>query len=264
MANTLDIAEIQVVVNFPADANGFFWHHRVLLHKVGGGRWVGLSPDLEVGSVDLHAQAYQVLDRRAPFPVAIAAQVYAFDPIGRAELERFKRQARTRAQLLNDEHEDEQVALVWLVSDVKSPHFGRELDDVTIANAAIISDRGVCDLENGTVFIQQMPATEAGTYRTSKDGTLSDLRLSGDHRDGRGRRHLTFHAAVDLCKESKFDDWPIQGPRASMEFVQAVRDGGFEPSSYHLQWLKNSGTSQYGAAAHEHRVLLESMFGYDL
>ena len=96
-------------------------------------------------------------------------------------------------------------------------------------------------------------------HRKSKDGTLSDLRLSGDHRDGRGRRHLTFHAADDLCKESKFDDWPIQGPRASIEVVQAVRDGGLEPSDYHLQWLKNSGTSQYGAAAHELRVLLESM-----
>jgi hypothetical protein len=32
-----------------------------------------------------------------------------------------------------------------------------------------------------------------------------------------------------------------------------------EPASYHLQWLKNSGVSSFGAAAHEHRIHMESL-----
>ena len=49
---SLDIAEPQFVLEFPADPN-FTWHHRVALKRVGAGRWISLTPDLDYEVVTL-------------------------------------------------------------------------------------------------------------------------------------------------------------------------------------------------------------------
>ena len=59
---TLDINEVQVVVHYPLDADGFFWHHRILLHRIEGGEWLTLTPDLDIVRHDLGAQRHRVLD----------------------------------------------------------------------------------------------------------------------------------------------------------------------------------------------------------
>lgn len=43
MDYTLDIPEIQVLVNFPGDLDGFYWHHRILLHRIDGAVWLTLT-----------------------------------------------------------------------------------------------------------------------------------------------------------------------------------------------------------------------------
>ena len=57
-ARSLDIQQPQILRHFPADAGGFFHHHRVLLVKVGAGRWVGLTPDEGFEIIDLTAITY--------------------------------------------------------------------------------------------------------------------------------------------------------------------------------------------------------------
>ena len=64
---------------------------------------------------------------------------------------------------------------------------------------------------------------------------------------------------MDLTRESHFEDWPSEGPRAVREFLRGVRDGGQIFTMYHVQWVQNSGVNQYGAAAHEHRVTCETL-----
>ena len=49
---SLDVAEPQVALHFPHDANGVVWHHRLLISKLGPGRWIGASPDLELEIID--------------------------------------------------------------------------------------------------------------------------------------------------------------------------------------------------------------------
>ncbi|CAE7396843.1 unnamed protein product, partial [Symbiodinium pilosum] len=55
------------------------------------GEWLALTPDLEITRHNLGAQRRRILDRAAPFPADIAAEIYAHDPIGRAALANFKR-----------------------------------------------------------------------------------------------------------------------------------------------------------------------------
>ena len=55
----LDIADYQILVHFPDD-NHYRWHHRVLLHKIGGGRWVALTPDGDMEVIDLKEQEHKI------------------------------------------------------------------------------------------------------------------------------------------------------------------------------------------------------------
>eukprot|EP00974_Lingulodinium_polyedra_P060191 5802085-Lingulodinium_polyedra.AAC.1 len=65
---TLDIAEAQIIVEYPDDEGGFYWHARVLLEKVSPGVWVSLTPDMELCVIDLRVVRRIVLGRRAEFP----------------------------------------------------------------------------------------------------------------------------------------------------------------------------------------------------
>eukprot|EP00972_Heterocapsa_arctica_P052964 7798519-Heterocapsa_arctica.AAC.1 len=65
---TLDIVEPQVIVEYPEDENGFFWHHRVLMKRVNGPRWIAMMPDEALVNLDLDAIRHIVVDRAAEFP----------------------------------------------------------------------------------------------------------------------------------------------------------------------------------------------------
>ena len=65
---TLDISEPRVLVNYPADVAGFYWHHRVLLHRVKAGTWVCLTPTLELQIHNLLTVDHIVLGRATRFP----------------------------------------------------------------------------------------------------------------------------------------------------------------------------------------------------
>ena len=91
---TLDVPEVQILVHYPLDGDGFFWHHRLLLHRIDGAAWFVLTPDHDIVRHDLNGIAHRVLSRRAPFPEDISHEVYAHDPIGRTQLDAFRRQAK--------------------------------------------------------------------------------------------------------------------------------------------------------------------------
>lgn len=72
---TLNVADPQMRLHFPGDAAGFDYYHRLLLHKLGGGRWICLTPDFELEVKGLSTRRHIVLGRTAPFPVHIAAAI---------------------------------------------------------------------------------------------------------------------------------------------------------------------------------------------
>ena len=136
----LQISAVQVLVNYPGDPNGLDWHRRILLHRVGGGN--GLRHDL-----------------RAAFSADVAAAVYAHDPIGRAMLLQFKRQAQVMADILGDGMVEELDSVLWIVADPRHKGFGTEVDAGLLTNEATgvaFTTKGIVVLEGVEVFVERV------------------------------------------------------------------------------------------------------------
>ena len=259
---TLDIAEVQVLVHYPGDAEGFDWHHRILLHRIEGGNWLTLTPDLELQRHDLAAQRHRVLDRAAPFPADIAAEIYAHDPIGRAALANFKRQAQVQAAILGEGTVVDSDAFSWVVSDPAHSDFGRAVDAGLLANEATglaFTLKGVILLGGEEVFVERVSTNGMEEWRRRRGLESADVRVLGDHRDQSGKKVLDLKEAVALMKAPADPEFPIAGVRAAKEFHEAVAAsaGGF--LHYHAEWVRLSGVSRKASAAHIHRGLCEAL-----
>ena len=115
VVRTLDIPDLQVLIQFPEDEDECYWHHRIGLLRLGQTqRWVMLSPDHDMDVVDFGEESYKVLARNATFPAAQRPYVYAFDPIQEADLRRFKREARSYLMVMGD-GEIDAATKVWVV-----------------------------------------------------------------------------------------------------------------------------------------------------
>ena len=69
------------------DANGFYWHHRLLLKPTPvAGRWIIRTPDLSVQVADLNSHRIIALERNSVIPANYAAAAYIFDPLAPADL----------------------------------------------------------------------------------------------------------------------------------------------------------------------------------
>ena len=256
---SLDIRDPQIIRHYPADQNAFYWHHRVLLEKCGPGIWIGLTPDGDLERIDLNTVQHIVLERRSPFPAAQAAYVYAFDDMGRGELDAYRRQAKIMNSLFNDSAYEEGDTFQWLVADTSRADFGSVVDDDMVDAGVVFRECGILEKDGEEVFVRKVAFSQKTDWITSKDQTIGYCRLVGLHVDGQGSRQLDLHKAVDLMKPAKLDDWPLAGPRAAPEFLKAVRTGVNDLIGYHLQWAQHSGISPYAASKHEHRALIDAL-----
>ncbi|CAE7263778.1 unnamed protein product [Symbiodinium sp. CCMP2592] len=262
---TLDIPEVQVLVNFPGDANGLNWHHRILLHRVAGAEWIALTPDYDLERHSLGAIRHRVLDRRAPFPDDIAAEVYAHDPVGRAQLSVYKRRAQLMASVLGDGAVEELDTVLWVIADPTHRNFGTEIDAGLLDNEATgvaFASKGVAIVDGEEVFVERVHSSGLAAWKAAR----GDVRLLGDHKDGAGKRKLDLAKAVALMRSPKDDEFPIAGVRAAKELHESISEGPGNFLSYHAEWLRLSGVSSRNAASHVHRNLcdvLRLMHSYD-
>lgn len=252
---TLDIKEPQVLRHFPQDADGFYWHHRVLLAKVGPGIFIALTPDEDLERLDLHTTDHLPLQRRADFPAPQAPYVYAFDEISKADLDRLRRRAQGLASLYNDTAVDDIEAYEWVVADLSSSMFGEVVGEDLVEQGVSLGDAALVEIEGSEVFVRRVSSGNKATFISSLDAARGDLRILGDFRDSQQRRYLSLNDAVNLLKEETMTDWPLQGPRVVLDFLRAVRSGPNDLSNYHLTWLKSSGINQHSMIAHDHRIL---------
>lgn len=256
---TLDIREPQILRHYPLDAGGFYWHHRVLLQKCSAGVWVALTPDGDLERLDLLTTPHITLDRRRPFPGPQAPYVYAFDDMTKGELESFRRRAKTMCSLLNDAEFQEIDAFDWVVADTSRKDFGEVIDEQLVEDGVTLRDSALVEKDGEEVFVQRVGTSALANWLVEKEGSKGDARILGDFRDSQGKRHLAFNDAVDKLRTSPLPDWSLAGPRAVAEFMRAVRDGSSDLTTYHLNWTRHSGVSQYGAAVHEHRMLCDAL-----
>ena len=179
MGRTLNIPDPQVLIHHPGDANGYFHHHRLLLHKIGGGQWVALTPDLDLEVQDLSSTRHRVLARHAPLPADIAAECYIFDELFRAELETQKRLARTMGAILNVDEQQRYVA------DPSSSGFGQAIIPAKfVGDIVALGQHGVVSWEDEIEFVKEMTTSDIEQFKESKKDTLGDARL-GEQRPTR-------------------------------------------------------------------------------
>ena len=259
MDRSLNVGEPQILLFFGNDVNGVLWHHRLLLHKVGGGRWVVLTPDMDLEIADLATQRHRVLGRHAPIPQDVADISYIFDDLPRAELERQKRLARTMGSILDDS----QVAVVeevgWLVADPSSKRFGETLPHDLVQDVMVQGQHGLVEWDGEVEYVRELQHGEVEAFKEARKDSLTDSRILGLHKDAQGKRFLSLNDALALMSEEKMDDWPFSGPRAVKEYLVAIRDGPGDLPTYHLSWVRGSGVSASSAIAHEHRALIETL-----
>ncbi len=189
MANpvtTLDIPDIQVILEFPQDPNGCNWHHRILLKKLSRGIWLTLTPDLEISRHDLNHQNHVVLDRASTFPAPQSPYIYAFDPVSRATIESKRRTAAAQAIVLGDGEAVEIAQMVWVIADRDHAKFGDTLPNDVVddpGNLAVFETKGVCVVEGAEVFIQRMLLTDVEAFKKGHSKDDQDMRLLGVHTD---------------------------------------------------------------------------------
>ena len=81
MARTLDVSYAQILLHFPADTGGFYWHHRLLLARAGtAGIWVALTPDGDLEIINLLERRHKVLSRVGPLPTSRRARSTPLTP----------------------------------------------------------------------------------------------------------------------------------------------------------------------------------------
>ena len=259
---TLDVAEVQVVVNYPGDPGGFNWHHRLLLCRVEGARWLTLTPDLEIQQEDLGVLRHRVLGRRAPYPADISAEIYAHDPISRAALNGYKRQAETMAIILGQGSLPESDAFVWVVADISRTDFGAEIEAHLLEDentGLAFTSKGVILKDGEEVFVERVGLLQVEEWRKSRKLDQADLRLLGDHRDEAGKKRLDLSSALPLMKGNDDPEFPIMGTKAARELHEAVLEGSGNFITYHSEWIRLSGVSRRSGAAHNHAAICEAL-----
>ena len=253
---TLDIPEPQVIIEYEEDEDGFYWHHRVLLKRISGPKWVALTPDQDLETVDLSEMHHIVLERNADFPRAQRPFVYCFDEFPRSTLDAHKRRAGTQAALLGLQVDVEMEQMIWVVSELDRDDFGDTVDD-NLLTGGELNVKGVVLIAGEEVFIERIEAKNKKDWMMKRRGDSADLRLLGDHYDKAGKRKLDLSEAVALFKESVMDDFPLAGVRGFKELHDAIANAGISWTQYHSEWVTLSGVAEGSAVCHTHRVLAE-------
>jgi hypothetical protein len=266
MARSLDIRFPQVLVHYPEDANGCFWHHRILLYRVGSAAtWICLTPDYELVRLDLGEIRHRVIGRSCFFPAAVnAGEIYAFDPVSSADLEQFRKDAMVQSRILAAEDETVVERELWVIS---GPPGVVGDDRIGIAIAQDVQDDAARFRELSNLAVAEVDGSVVFAQRVSEDRLASwtvEQKASG--RDDRtlpvvvrnGRRYQELRSCLTQYSEQTYDDWRFPGPRVAKEYLTAIDEaGGFV--AYEREWEISSGVNPNSSAAHEHRTGNESL-----
>ncbi|CAK0791446.1 unnamed protein product [Prorocentrum cordatum] len=222
-----------------------------------GGRWVCLTPDLQLQIHDLNDQRHKVLSRRAAFLANVAAASYVFDDdaVSAAQMEEFRSQAKVQAAILGDGEFDDVEVHKWVVYQVDDEHFGKEVPEEVLADGqrfVHLGNLGVVDWLGAKRFVERVRDDKVDDWKEKRESSEGDSRILGLHRK-RGKRNLALSDAVDLFTEETFDDWPFPPPRAAKEYLESIRDGPGSMVVYESEWRQDSGVGDGTAALHEHR-----------
>ena len=153
----LDIEPHQVAVDFYGDAGGFNWHGRLLLVKLNDdGRWAGVTPTLEVQSINLGDHRVVPLPRGSLIPDQVVYEgYYGFnaDDVTDEVLQDLRVRAIQLSVVLGAAPSAPTTAISrWYVSDPAWEEFAQEVPGHLIGTPAKVVVRGstgIVQLEEG-------------------------------------------------------------------------------------------------------------------
>ena len=134
----------------------------------------------------------------------------------------------------------------WIVADLSRTDFGAAFKDEDMEDAVVLQDHALVEYEGDIVYAVRVNAEQKADWIKTRESSKGDARLLGDHQK-----------ALDLMTSVEFADWPLSGPRATMELLHCIREGTSDLTTYHLQWVRNSGVSSFSACLHEHRCICD-------
>jgi len=265
----LDIEEQQVALNFAGDT--YEWHQRVLMVSGGGGKWVVLTPDLDLENEDLTQHVVVALGRAAPLPQRIAGSFYGFDALAEADLRRLRGEARSLARAIGFDIPGAApagaAATRWLCGDPGHAQFGLELAAGVSSDPERFIERGATALVNVSAtaeadwtFYENVATNDEDAWKEEKqNGPGRDTRILPVVKTARGGRRTTLSGALAHLKAAERKDWPFRGPRAVVEFLEGIESTGLDLAGYYGHWVRQSGVHPAAGCALELKNLLEVM-----
>ena len=270
MARTLDVPEVQVLVDFFGDADGLFWHHRLLLQQGPDSRWIWATPDLDVQHGLLSRHRVVPLRRNMEFPADKVAETYAFDPdISDGDLARLRADALALAKVLGFPVTATPGGVAaggdsrWRMSDPAREDFGEAVPDEAMADAASVRVEGNAALvlvDGEWAHASRVEESKKAEWlREKRAGPGRDLRLLADERDGQGRRFMPFARAMELSRVdpssglSASSGGIFEGPMAAHEFLGNINQMGLTLLTHDAAWRARSGVGEKSAAARAHK-----------
>lgn len=264
---TLDTAHTQVLIDFFEDQH-YSWHHRLLIVELSPGRWAAVSPDLDVETVDLSGHRVLPLSRSSPFPARAQSDMYVFDEVSPSDMRRMEQECLQLARLLGvvgarlatAEPEGQRR-----VADTASPDFDVVVPsaDMNTADRAVSRDdaglvfRVASDGASSWTFVERVTSADHSAWLDAKRSGLGrDLRLAGCARDGVGRRFASLSESLGSFRDTRFEDWPFRGPKATPELLMGIQKSGHELATYDLFWAQQSGAICASAVALSHKHIM--------
>ncbi|CAK0836100.1 unnamed protein product, partial [Prorocentrum cordatum] len=258
---TLDLAEPQVLINFPDDAAGLRWHHRLLLIQTPTpGVWIASTPDYSVHRLDLNVHRVVALARNGPFLAAQWHESYVFDnPIPAVDHTRIRQQAGSLALVLGQvgpaPAAPPGAAGVWRVADPSHRAFGDEIPAQVLSDpAAFITPDAAGDedylcglvmIDGCWTFCQLVADSDKDAWeRVLISDHRKDARVAGDSRDPlTGQRLSSFVDSLALQYAASDPPFPLGGQRVAHEYMRTLRATGMEGVTPHLDFVHKSDIS---------------------
>ncbi|CAK0833505.1 unnamed protein product [Prorocentrum cordatum] len=269
---TLDLEEPQVMIDFPDDAAGLRWHHRLrLIQTPSLGVWIASTPDYSVLRLDLNVHRVIALARNGPFPAAQWNESYIFDsPIPAADLARIRQQAGSLGVVLGQvgpaPAAPQGAARVWRVADLSHRAFGGEIPAQVLGDPAADITPGAAGDEDyfcGLVFCQLVPDPDKDAReRALVSDHRKDLRVAGGTRDPLADQRLSsFVDSLALQHAAADPPFPLGGQRVAHECMRTLRATGMEwvDLTHQLDFVHKSGISPNSNITRAHRRLTDAL-----
>ena len=111
--------------------------------------------------------------------------------------------------------------------------------------------RGVCKCPLGEVAVAVV-----GTYQVAE---ADDLRTLPVQTTKTGKKHRDYTSAVELCSETPFPDWCIEGPRTALWVLEAIQRQETTPVRRHYWWRQMLQVTVADEGISEHLAICEAL-----